>query len=264
MELAIYQVDAFTSRLFGGNPAAVVPLEGDWLPDAVMQNIAAENNLAETSFILPNGDQRWKLRWFTPGLEVDLCGHATLAAAHVILQHLDQAATKLTFETRSGELIVTRDAETGMLALDFPARPPEPCAVDSRLKAALGGKPLQVLASQRDYMVVYESEDEIAALEPDQRELRQVDRFAVIVTAPGKEVDFVSRFFAPKAGIDEDPVTGSAHCTLIPYWADRLGKQKLSARQISKRVGELSCELQGERVRIAGHSVEYLRGTITV
>lgn len=265
MELPIYQVDAFTSRLFGGNPAAVVPLPGnDWLPDAVMQDIAAENNLAETSFILRNGS-RWKLRWFTPGLEIDLCGHATLAAAHVIFAHLDTAADQVAFDTRSGELVVSRDrAESGMLAMDFPARPAEPCAVDSRLKQALGGKPKQVLASERDYLVVYGSEAEVAALEPDLRELWHVDRFAVIVTAPGKEVDFVSRFFAPKAGVDEDPVTGSAHCTLIPYWAARLGKQTLTARQISKRVGELACELKGARVRIAGHSVEYLRGTITI
>ena len=262
MELPIYQVDAFTSRLFGGNPAAVVPLERDWLADSVMQNIAAENNLAETSFFIPDGEERWKLRWFTPNLEIDLCGHATLAAAHVIFQHIDRSAAKAVFETRSGELVVTRDAATGMLAMDFPARPPEPCAVDSRLKQALGGKPLQVLASERDYLVTYKTEADIAALAPDMRELGHMDRFAVIVTAPGKDVDFVSRFFAPKAGVDEDPVTGSAHCTLIPYWAARLGKQNLTARQISKRIGELSCELRGSRVRIAGHTVEYLRGTI--
>ena len=264
MELAIYQVDAFTSRLFGGNPAAIVPLEGAWLPDSTMQSIAAENNLAETAFFYRKADGRYDLRWFTPGLEIDLCGHATLASAHVIFTHLEPAAARVAFDTKSGELVVTKDASTGRLAMDFPSRPPEPGAVDSRLKAALGGHPVQVMAA-RDYFVIYETEDEVRALEPDMRELKQLDRFGIIVTAPGKEVDFVSRFFAPAAGVDEDPVTGSAHCTLIPYWAERLGKSELRGRQISARVGDLWCSLrEGGRVTMAGHAVEYLRGTITI
>jgi PhzF family phenazine biosynthesis protein len=262
MELPIYQVDAFTSRVFGGNPAAIVPLS-EWLPDETLQNIAIENNLAETAYIIRKPEGRWDLRWFTPGREIDLCGHATLASAHVIFQHLDTAARRIPFDTRFvGELVVTRE-EHGLLSMDFPSRKPEPCAVDSRLKKALGGKPLHVLGS-RDYFVVYETEDEIHALEPDMRELKKMDRMGVIVTAPGKSVDFVSRFFAPGAGVDEDPVTGSAHCNLIPYWAERLGKSKLKALQVSKRVGELWCEDRGERVTISGHAVEYLRGSVFV
>lgn len=262
MELPIYQVDAFTSRVFGGNPAAIVPLT-EWLPDETLQNIAIENNLAETAYIIRKADGRWDLRWFTPAREIDLCGHATLASAHVIFEHLDAAARRIPFDTRfAGELVVERE-EHGLLSMDFPSRKPEPCAVDSRLKKALGGKPSHVLGS-RDYFVVYETEDEIHALEPDMRELKKMDRMGVIVTAPGKTVDFVSRFFAPGAGVDEDPVTGSAHCNLIPYWAERLGKSKLKALQVSKRVGELWCEDRGERVTMAGHAVEYLRGSIFV
>ena len=260
MELSLYQVDAFTSRVFGGNPAAIVPL-GGWLPDATLQSIAVENNLSETAYFVANGD-RYHLRWFTPGQEVDLCGHATLASAFVIFTRLRPELEKIAFDTRSGPLIVTRKSD-GMLSMDFPSRSPEPCAVDSRLKRALGGKPKQVLGA-RDYFVVYETEDEIRALKPDFRELGKVDRFATIVTAPGKDCDFVSRFFGPAAGVDEDPVTGSAHCSLIPYWAKRLGKSTLKALQVSARVGELWCQDDGDRVHIAGHAVEYLRGTIQV
>lgn len=260
MELPIYQVDAFTSRLFGGNPAAIVPLT-QWLPDDLMQKIAAENNLAETAFIVAKGD-RYELRWFTPTLEIDLCGHATLASAYVVFRHLHPDWQEVAFDTvKAGELKVKRLAD-GLLSMDFPARPPEPGAVDSRLKAAVGGHPEQVMAS-RDYLVIYGSEDEVRALKPNMAELAKIDRF-VIVTAPGKACDFVSRFFAPRAGIDEDPVTGSAHSTLIPYWAERLGKTKLHAFQISPRVGELRCEHLGSRVIMAGHAVEYLRGTIFV
>jgi PhzF family phenazine biosynthesis protein len=261
MDLSIYQVDAFTSRLFGGNPAAIVPLESAWLPDATLQGVAAENNLAETAYIIRKPDGRYDLRWFTPTTEMDLCGHATLASAFVIFRHLEPALDRVAFDTRSGELVVTRDG--ALLSMDFPSRKPEPCAVDSRLKQSLGGKPLHVLGS-RDYFVVYGSEDEIRALTPDFRELTKMDRFATIVTAPGKSVDFVSRFFAPAAGVDEDPVTGSAHCSLIPYWAGQLGKSKLTALQVSPRGGELWCEDLGERVKISGHAVEYLRGTIFV
>ncbi len=263
MELAIYQVDAFTSRLFGGNPAAIVPLESAWLPDAILQSIAAENNLAETAYFIPRGGDRYDLRWFTPGQEVDLCGHATLASAHIIFQHLQPELTRAAFETKSGELVVTRDG--GMLSMDFPSRPPEPGAVDSRLRQAIGGKPSVILAA-RDYFVVYGTEAEVRALAPDMRELKQLDRWGIIATAPGGDsgVDFVSRFFAPAAGVDEDPVTGSSHCTLIPYWAQQLGKTKLVAKQISPRAGDLWCGLDGNRVTIAGHAVEYLKGTIQI
>jgi PhzF family phenazine biosynthesis protein len=261
MELALFQVDAFTSRLFGGNPAAIVPLESEWLADQTLQNIAAENNLAETAFFIHKGGEQYDLRWFTPALEIDLCGHATLASAHVIFQRLQPELQRVVFSTRSGKLTVSR-ADAGRMSMDFPARPGEPGAVDSRLKAAIGGKPAMVLNASRDYLVVYETEAEVRALQPDMRELKLLDRIGVIATAPGVEVDFVSRFFAPAAGIDEDPVTGSAHCTLVPYWAERLGKNELTARQISARVGDLWCTLQGDRVTMAGHAVEYLRGTV--
>ncbi len=257
----MYQVDAFAKRVFTGNPAAIVPLE-EWLPDEVMQAIAMENNLAETAYFVKQGD-RYGLRWFTPGTEVDLCGHATLASAHVIFEILEPGRQRVEFDSRSGELIVTK--EDGLLALNFPSRPParvEPCA---GLLEALGGKPEEVWAA-RDYMVTYATAEEVRALRPNMLGLCGLDRFAVIVTAPGgtEGVDFVSRFFAPEHGVPEDPVTGSAHCTLIPYWAERLGRTKLAARQVSPRGGELDCELQGGRVRIAGPAVLYLRGTITI
>ena len=259
MQIPIYQVDAFTSRVFGGNPAAVCPLE-QWLPDAIMQSIGNENNLAETAFLVPNGD-RFHLRWFTPEFEIDLCGHATLASAFVIFQHLRPDLRQVAFDTKSGELVVKR-LDGGLMSMDFPSRPPEPGASDSRLRQALGGKAGAILMS-RDYLVVYESEEEVLALKPDMNALAAMDRM-VIVTARGREVDFVSRFFAPSAGINEDPVTGSAHCTLIPYWADRLGKTKLHARQVSRRGGELWCELKGDRVSMAGYAVEFMRGMIEI
>ena len=261
MELTMYQVDAFASRVFTGNPAAVVPLT-EWLPAETMQAIAMENNLAETAYFVKQGD-RYGLKWFTPEREIDLCGHATLASAHVIFELLEPGRTHVAFDSRSGELTVAK--EGALLALDFPSRPPqrvEPCA---GLLEALGGLPQEVWAS-RDYMVTYATAEEVRALKPNMLALCGLDRFAVIVTAPGgtEGVDFVSRFFAPEAGVPEDPVTGSAHCTLIPYWAERLGKTKLAARQVSPRSGELDCELKGERVRIAGQAVLYLRGTITI
>jgi PhzF family phenazine biosynthesis protein len=253
----MYQVDAFTSRVFSGNPAAVCPLEA-WLPDEQMQAIAAENNLAETAFFVPNGGG-YGLRWFTPAVEVDLCGHATLATAFVILNELTPSADAVRFETKSGTLEVVREGRR--FALNFPARPPEKCDVCPQLLPALGGKPETVLAA-RDYLVVYGSEDEVRALRPDMAGLLEIDRFAVIVTAPGREVDFVSRFFAPAKGVPEDQVTGSSHCTLIPYWSKRLDKKKLHAHQISPRGGELWCEDRGERVNIGGHGALYLKGTI--
>jgi len=259
-------VDAFTRHPFGGNPAAVCPLEA-WLPDAQMQAIAAEHNLAETAFVVRepaglNGEDRgWRIRWFTPRVEVDLCGHATLAAAHVLTRHLGEPETTIVFHSRSGPLPVRFAGDT--LVLDFPARPAARCEVPAALREGLGVNPLEVLKS-RDFLVVLESEDEVRALAPDFAQLARVDCLGVIVTAPGRReggFDFVSRFFAPRAGIDEDPVTGSAHCTLTPYWAARLKKKELHARQVSRRGGELFCTNAGDRVFIAGHAVTYLTGT---
>ncbi len=264
MKLPMFQVDAFTSRLFGGNPAAVVLLEA-WLADAVLQAIAAENNLAETAFVVApdSADDPIPLRWFTPAVEVDLCGHATLAAGHVLFRHRDPLVDVLRFETASGELTVTRRA--GLLELDLPARPGEPIPAPADLVAALGAVPKEVRAA-RDLLVVFDEAATVRDLAPDFAALAAIDTFGVIVTAPGGEpgVDFVSRFFAPRAGIPEDPVTGSAHCTLVPYWADRLGRAQLAARQLSPRGGELTCELRGDRVGVAGRAVEYLSGTIDV
>lgn len=259
MEIPIYQVDAFTASVFSGNPAAVCPLQA-WLPDSKLQAIAAENNLAETAFLLRNGGN-FELRWFTPVCEVDLCGHATLASAYVLFHELGEPGNTLRFDTKSGELSVRR--ENGRLVLNFPARPPQPIAASPKLLSALGGNPTEVFAA-RDYLVCYASEEEVKTLSPDMEAVKKLDRFACIVTAPGRECDFVSRFFAPAKGIPEDPVTGSAHCTLIPYWASRLGKTTLLARQISARGGELFCKLAGDRVEIAGRAVLFLRGTISI
>jgi predicted PhzF superfamily epimerase YddE/YHI9 len=262
MQLPIYQVDAFTNTLFGGNPAAVCPLDA-WLPDATMQAIATENNLAETAFFVREGDG-YALRWFTPTVEVDLCGHATLASGHIVFRYLEPQRERVSFRTmKSGTLHVTRrDAE--WLELDFPSRPANPVAAAPSLLAALGGKPLEVLRA-RDHLVVYGSAAEVSGLKPDFVALAKEDCWAVIATAPGEDgVDFVSRFFAPKQGINEDPATGSSHCTLAPYWAKRLGKTELEARQLSRRVGALRCTLQGDLVRIAGRTVLYLEGKIAV
>jgi PhzF family phenazine biosynthesis protein len=259
MKFPLYQVDAFTGRLFGGNPAAVVLLD-DWLPDGVLAAIAAENNLAETAFVIPRSDPM-PLRWFTPKVEVDLCGHATLATADVLFRHRFPAQDRLSFETRSGKLIVSRQGE--LLSMDFPSRPGRPAAVSDELAAALGRRPREARLA-RDLMAVFDAEADVRKIEPDLQRLWAVDAFAIIVTAPGTDVDFVSRFFSPRAGIPEDPVTGSSHCTLVPYWAERLGKTELTARQLSRRGGELYCKLRGDRVEIAGRAVEYLRGEITV
>jgi len=258
MKIPLYQVDAFSNRPFAGNPAAVCPLEA-WLPDEIMQSIAAENNLSETAFYVRDGPL-YDLRWFTPSVEVDLCGHATLASASVILEiRREIPGSRVVFRTKSGELSVEREGD--LYALDFPSRPPQPCAVHPGLVQALGAAPKEVLAA-RDYLAVFESEEQVIALAPDMAKLAEMDRFAVIATAPGRDCDFVSRFFAPSKGVPEDPVTGSSHCTLIPYWAEQLGKTKLFARQRSRRGGELVCELNGGRVRIAGHAAFYLQGVI--
>ena len=259
MRIPLYQVDAFTSRVFGGNPAAVCPLE-DWLDDATLQAIAAENNLSETAFFTMDGEVA-RLRWFTPACEVDLCGHATLASAFVISELLEPGRREMRFQTQSGELAVTRNGE--MYTLDFPARKPRRIEASEDLVRALGDPPREVWSSN-DCMAVYGSEDEVRSLAPDMAAVARLDTFAVIVTAPGNDVDFVSRFFAPAKGIPEDPVTGRAHCTLIPYWAEVLGKTKLTARQVSRRGGELWCELAGERVRISGRAVLYSKGELYV
>jgi PhzF family phenazine biosynthesis protein len=259
VRIPLYQIDAFTGRLFAGNPAAVCPLE-EWLDAATMQAIAAENNLSETAFFVRRGGV-YDLRWFTPTLEVDLCGHATLASAFVVFEFLDRTAEAVRFETRSGELVVRR--QDGLLAMDFPARPPGPCAPDAALAAALGKAPGELWQS-RDYLAIYDSEEDVRSLAPDMKALAAVGHFAVCATAPGRDADFVSRFFAPARGVPEDPVTGSAHCTLTPYWAARLGKAHLHALQVSARGGELFCHHRGDRVEIAGRAVRYLEGFITL
>lgn len=262
MKIPIYQVDAFAAQVFTGNPAAVCPLES-WLPDEQMQAIAMENNLAETAFFVRNGSG-YKLRWFTPAVEIDLCGHATLATASVILSDLTPGERSVSFETKSGTLTVARDGD--LYTLDFPARPPQPCEPAPNLVPALGGEPEEVLAA-RDYFVVYGTEQELRALKPDMNALMNIDRFAVIATAPGDPgggFDCVSRFFAPAKGVPEDPVTGSAHCSVIPYWSKRLGKKKLHAFQASPRGGELWCEDRGERVTMSGKAVRFLEGTIVL
>jgi PhzF family phenazine biosynthesis protein len=259
MKIPCYQVDAFTSDVFRGNPAAVCPLPA-WLPVATLQNIAAENNLSETAFVVPRGEE-FDLRWFTPTLEMDLCGHATLAAAFVLFTEQNYSGDLIRFHSRSGLLAVKRAGD--ILTLDFPSRPPQPYASPEILASGLSAKPARVLKS-RDYLAVFDSAAEVRALKPDFAALKKLDCLGIIATAPGDDCDFVSRFFAPAAGVDEDPVTGSAHSTLIPYWAERLGKNKMFARQISQRGGELFCELAGDRVHIGGKAVLYLRGEIVL
>lgn len=261
MSLPFYWIDAFTDRVFAGNPAGVVPLN-EWPPDALLQSIAFENGLAETAYFVRTGEDRYDLRWFTPTLEVDLCGHATLAAAFVIFTQLGAVGDILTFATRSGPLRVARLAD-GRLELDFPSRPAQPANPAPELVRALGAAP-DFVAQARDTLCVFARAEDVLALRPDFRALAALDTFAVIATAPGPDCDFVSRFFAPRAGIDEDPVTGSAHCTLTPYWAKRLGRTQLHARQVSARGGELWCELAGDRVKIAGHAALYLQGSIEI
>ena len=259
MELTLYQIDAFAEKVFEGNPAAVCPLN-DWLNDADLQAIAEENNLSETAFYVPVKDG-YHLRWFTPNAEVDLCGHATLASAYVIFNFSNDTNNAIHFETRSGRLTVSKHDDR--LVMDFPSQPGNPCACPPLLVEGLGNGPVEVLCSE-DYMAVYQNEREVIALKPDFNALSRLDHRGVIVTARGKDVDFVSRFFAPSYGINEDPVTGSAHCTLAPYWAGKLNKTKLSAKQVSKRTGYIDCELKDDRVFLSGKAVFYMKGTISV
>jgi PhzF family phenazine biosynthesis protein len=258
MDIPLYQVDAFTPRVFAGNPAAVCPLER-WLDDSALQAIALENNLSETAFFVPDEQGGYHLRWFTPAVEVDLCGHATLASAYVLMNYLDPSRTEVCFRSRSGELRVTREGD--LYALDFPSRPPSRVEPPQELIEALGVEPESVWMA-RDYMAVFRDEQRVRAMAPDMTKLAAMDVFAVIVTARGSDVDFVSRFFAPGRGVPEDPVTGSAHCTLIPYWSGVLGKKSMIARQMSARGGELFCEDRGDRVKIAGAAALFATGTI--
>lgn len=262
MKLTMYQVDAFTSKVFHGNPAAVVPLDA-WLPDETLQGIALENNLSETAFFVPGSDTEFALRWFTPALEVALCGHATLATAHVLWRHLGHNADLIRFSTRhSGMLGVSRAGDE--IVLDFPAYTLEPSEVTSALVRALGRQPAEVLRAGPKLLAVFDNKRDIHEMEPDFAAIAALDALGVIVTAPGAKHDFVSRMFAPGAGIDEDPVTGSAHCALAPYWSKRLGRVELSAHQVSKRGGVLRCVDNGDRILIAGQAVTYMVGEISV
>jgi PhzF family phenazine biosynthesis protein len=259
MKYDIYQIDAFTNEPFKGNPAAVVPFDA-WPADEVMQNIALENNLAETAFFIPDGEG-YSLRWFTPTVEMDLCGHATLATGYLIFEILGTDKKILRFQTLSGELTVEKDGDR--YVMDFPSRPATPVEAPAGLIDAIGAEPKEVLKAN-DYLLVFENEEQVKAIKPDLAALKKVASRGVIVSAAGDSSDFVSRFFAPAVGVDEDPVTGSTHTTLIPYWAERLGKNELFARQVSSRGGELFCEFKGDRVKIAGNAVTYLKGEIYV
>lgn len=264
MKLKIYQVDAFTDKLFGGNPAAVVPLN-EWLPDATMQSIAAENNLAETAFFLPSlqgGQGHYHLRWFTPENEVDLCGHATLASAFVLSHFENHSGDKISFESKSGILSVTKTGD--LFTLDFPAYKITPVEATNDVLDAIGKIPAEILKMNNDLLLVYHDQITIQMLKPDFGKLKRCAARAVLVTAPSDETDFVYRFFAPKMGIDEDPATGSAQCSLVPYWSTRLNKNSMNSIQLSKRIGHFKSELIGDRVMISGKAVLYLKGEIEV
>lgn len=261
MDLPFYWVDAFTDRVFGGNPAAVVPLEA-WPDSALLQSIALQNGLSETAFFVRTGPARAELRWFTPNVEVDLCGHATLATAHVLFRELGQVESPVIFDSKSGPLQVHRIGDR--LELNFPSRPAAPCPPTQDLLDGLGLAPLEVLRSERMWLLVYACAAQVADLSPRQEALARVSPGRFIATAPGEDCDYVCRFFAPDAGIPEDPVTGSAQSTLVPYWSRRTGKTEFFSRQISRRGGALWCALADGRVRIAGQAACYLRGRITV
>ena len=259
MIIDIYQVDAFASRPFEGNPAAVCPLD-EWLPDERMQAIAMENNLSETAFFVAEGDG-YAIRWFTPAAEVDLCGHATLASAWVLFKRLGFDGDRIVFSSKSGPLTVTREGEE--LVLDFPAQPPRPCVTPPGLADALGAEPAECLEFV-DLMAVFDDPETVLGISPKMHVLAGLDYRGVIITATAPDYDFISRFFAPAVGVPEDPVTGSAHTKLTPYWAGRLNRTRLRARQVSARGGDLVCTLQGDRVLIAGRAVEFMRGRIAV
>ena len=259
MKNRIYQVDAFSDKIFGGNPAAVCPLE-NWLPDALMQQIAMENNLAETAFYIKN-DAGYEIRWFTPAVEVDLCGHATLATAHVLFNHENHVGNEINFHShRSGPLKVTRSGN--LLTLNFPTDIFREVELNEALNSAFNFKPTKAYQGKTEYMLIFENETQIKELQPDFNAIAKFDRRGVIATAKGETVDFVSRFFGPQVGINEDPVTGSAHTTLTPYWSKELNKTELTAMQLSERKGHLTCKFLGDRVEISGHARTYLTGEI--
>lgn len=259
MKIPVYQIDAFANKTFEGNPAAICPLQ-DWLPDETMQSISEENNLSETAFFVPTGNG-FHIRWFTPVAEVDLCGHATLASAYVIFTFLGFDGSTINFESKSGLLKVER--KESLLVMDFPSQAPVPCQIPEEIKKAFAHKPIACLKAE-DYIVVFRDEDEVASAQPDLAALSKLDSRGVVITAKSSEYDFVVRFFAPKFGIAEDPVTGSAYTQLIPYWSNILGADKLHARQVSCRGGEVFCEALGNRVKIAGKAVKYLAGEIEI
>jgi len=259
VKLSVYQIDAFAEKPFEGNSAAVIPLD-DWLPDSLMQSIAEENNLAETAFFVQN-DSGFNIRWFTPTKEVKLCGHATLASAFVLFNFLGYESNSITFNSLSGPLSVTRSGD--LLTLDFPTQKPEKCVAPAKLVEGLGLMPIECYMNE-DYVAVFDNENEISHITPNHSHLEQLDLRGVIVTAPSSKYDFVARFFAPKFGIPEDPVTGSAYTQLVPYWTERIGKSKLRAKQISPRGGKLICELKGDRVLISGSAVMYMKGEVEI
>ncbi len=256
----MYQVDAFTDHIFGGNPAAVCPLK-EWLDTETMQKIAMENNLSETAFFVPKLDY-FEIRWFTPKVEINLAGHPTLATSWVIFNELKYQKDRIKFiSPLSGELNIEKKGD--LIEMDFPTNKPEPISVPENVAKALGKEPVEVL-NARDLLVVYKTQADIENIKPDFGMLEEIDTFGIIITAPGNDCDFVSRFFAPRAGINEDPVTGSAHTILIPYWAEKLGKNNLSAIQLSERIGKLGCEYHGDRVKISGTARLFMKGEIFI
>ncbi len=259
MEISLYQIDAFASKLFEGNPAAVCPLD-EWLPDEIMQSMAQENNLSETAFFVPK-DNGFHIRWFTPTSEVDLCGHATLASAYVLFNLLGYEKDKIEFDSRSGMLAVAKNNE--WLIMDFPAQPPVSCDIPKEIIKAFDTVPIECLKSE-DYIVVFKRETDIKLAQPDFEQLKKLDLRGVIITAKSSRYDFIARFFAPKFGVPEDPVTGSAYTQLAPYWASRIGPKRFNVKQVSSRGGELSCEMVDDRVFISGKAIKYLEGKIKI
>ena len=266
MKLTLYQIDAFTNKLFGGNPAAVVPLK-KWLPDDVMQKLAMENNLSETVFFVPSEKKGvdYDIRWFTPGIEINLCGHATLASAYVIFEILKQKKKKVIFDSKSGLLMVRRDDQKEFLGImDFPSWKPERINdYPKEIITSLGNPEILGVYKSRDYLIELNDEEAVRKIQPDFTLMKKTGE-KIIITAPGKVVDFVSRFFAPSAGVDEDPVTGSAHSQLIPFWSEKLGREKMTAKQLSPRGGDIYCEQKGERVTMSGECVFYMKGRFEV
>ncbi|HZH64000.1 MAG TPA: PhzF family phenazine biosynthesis protein [Flavisolibacter sp.] len=259
MVLTIYQVDAFADKVFKGNPAAVIPLEA-WIDDGLMQQVAMENNLAETVFFVKT-DAGYHIRWFTPEFEIDLCGHATLASAYIIKNFLEPHAEEINFSTQKAG-IVKASAKDGMYTLDFPSRIPEQCEIPGKLFPSLGINNAVAVLRSRDYFVVLPNEEAVRNVEPDYTLMKKLDAIGVIITAKGHDADVVSRCFYPGAGIPEDPVTGSAHCNIVPYWSEKLGKKKLFCQQISPRHGDLQCELVGDRVLMSGKCVLFMQGEV--